>query len=77
LKIPDSLPLEKVGPILCAGITLFAPMKYWGAIDTTKKLSIGVVGIGGLGTMGIKLAKAAGHRVVAFSTSANKEAAAK
>ena len=56
---------------------MFSPLKYWGAIDTDKKLSIGIVGIGGLGTMGIKLAKAAGHRVVAFSTSANKEAIAK
>jgi D-arabinose 1-dehydrogenase-like Zn-dependent alcohol dehydrogenase len=68
LYVPESLPLEKVGPILCAGITLYSPLKYWGAIDSTKKLSIGIVGIGGLGTMGIKLAKAAGHRVVAFST---------
>ena len=62
---------------MCAGITLYAPMRYWGAIHTDKKLTIGIVGIGGLGTMGIKIAKAAGHRVVAFSTSAHKEASAK
>ena len=57
---------------MCAGITMFEPLKYWGAMDGTP-MTIGIVGIGGLGTMGIKIAKAAGHRVVAISTSANKE----
>jgi alcohol dehydrogenase (NADP+) len=65
--------LETAGPILCAGITMYEPLKYWGALEEGKKMTIGIVGIGGLGTMGIKLAKAAGHDVVAISTSANKE----
>jgi len=77
MKIPESVPLEKAGPILCAGITLWDPMRHWGATKEGAKMCIGIIGIGGLGTMGIKLAKALGHRVVAISTSANKEKLAK
>jgi len=77
IKIPDGIPLDKAAPILCAGITLYDPLKYWGATEPGKHMSIGIIGVGGLGTMGIKLAKALGHRVVAISTSANKEAMAK
>jgi uncharacterized zinc-type alcohol dehydrogenase-like protein len=76
LKIPSNLPIEKASPILCAGITMYDPLRHWGATKG-KKMTIGVVGIGGLGTMGIKLAKAMGHDVVAISTSAGKEALAK
>ena len=76
LKIPDSMPLEKVGPLLCAGITVYDPLRQWGA-TTGKPMTIGVAGIGGLGTMGIKLAKSLGHRVVAISSTAQKEALAK
>jgi len=61
---------------MCAGITLYDPLDYWGATKG-KQMCIGIIGIGGLGTMGIKMAKAMGHRVVAISTSANKEALAK
>lgn len=76
LRIPDGVPLDKAGPILCAGITLYDPLVHWGATKG-KKMTIGIVGIGGLGTMGIKLAKAMGHRVVAISTSNKKETMAK
>jgi len=76
LRIPDGIPLDKAGPILCAGITLYDPLVHWGA-TSGKKMTVGIVGIGGLGTMGIKLAKALGHRVVAISTSNNKEKMAK
>jgi uncharacterized zinc-type alcohol dehydrogenase-like protein len=76
IKIPDAIPLEKAGPILCAGITLYDPLKHWGACEG-KPMTIGIVGIGGLGTMGIKLAKALGHTVGAISTSKGKEALAK
>lgn len=72
MKIPDELPLEKVGPVLCAGITMYDPLRNWGA-TSGQKMTIGVIGIGGLGTMGVKLAKALGHKVVAVSTSKNKE----
>ena len=76
IKIPDGIPIEAAAPILCAGITMYDPLRHWGA-TAGKKMTIGVVGIGGLGTMGIKLSKALGHDVVAISTSANKEALAK
>ena len=72
LKIPSNLPLEKTAPILCAGITMWDPLRQWGATKG-KKMTIGVVGVGGLGTMGIKLSKSLGHDVVAISTSVGKE----
>ena len=66
--------LERTAPILCAGITMYDPLRHWGF---TKKEAgpkvVGIVGIGGLGTMGIKIANALGHHVVAISTSANKK----
>lgn len=71
IKIPNGIPLDRAGPILCAGITMYDPLKTYGA-TTGKKMTIGVIGVGGLGTMGIKLAKALGHRVIAVSTSENK-----
>lgn len=72
-KIPDGMELSKAGPIVCAGVTMWDPLKHWGATQPGKKMDIGIVGIGGLGTMGIKLASALGHRVVAISRSARKE----
>ena len=72
IKLPDSIPLEKVGPIMCAGITMYDPLRHWGA-TTGKMMCIGIIGVGGLGTMGIKLSKALGHRVVAISTSVGKK----
>lgn len=77
LKIPDEIPLQAAGPILCAGITMYDPLRYWGATKKDRVMKIGIVGIGGLGTMGIKLAKALGHEVYAISTSAHKETMAK
>lgn len=61
---------------MCAGITMYDPLKHWGATEG-KKMTIGVVGIGGLGTMAIKLSKALGHDVIAISTNPNKEEIAK
>merc|ERR1712166_355844 len=75
LKIPDGLPLEFTAPIMCAGITMYSPLKRHGA-TAGKKMTIGVIGIGGLGTMGVKLSAALGHGVVAISSSPNKEEAA-
>ena len=71
--------IEKTAPILCAGITMYSPLKHWGFAfqGHNKNKTVGVVGVGGLGTMGIKLAAALGHTVVAISTSANKEKVAK
>lgn len=64
--------MECAPPIMCAGITLYDPLRYWGACSG-KKMTIGIIGIGGLGTMGIKLAKALGHEVIAISTSEAKK----
>lgn len=77
IKIPDAVPLEKAGPIMCAGITMYEPLCYHGFKDCGKKKVVGIAGLGGLGTMGVKLAKAMGHDVMVISTSASKEALAK
>ncbi|WP_312511978.1 NAD(P)-dependent alcohol dehydrogenase [Massilia sp.] len=61
--------LAAVAPLLCAGITTYSPLRHWNAGPGKK---VGIVGIGGLGHMGIKLARAMGAHVVAFTTSENK-----
>src|SRR5690349_10378058 len=61
--------LAAVAPLLCAGITTYSPLRHWGAGPGKK---VGIVGIGGLGHMGIKLARAMGAHVVAFTTSESK-----
>lgn len=72
MKIPDEIPLDKAGPILCAGVTMYDPLRYHGATKG-KPMTIGIIGVGGLGTMGIKLSKALGHRVVAISRGTAKK----
>ena len=69
LRVPDGLDLSKASPLLCAGITTYSPLRHWQAGPGKK---VGVVGIGGLGHMGIKLAHAMGAHVVAFTTSESK-----
>lgn len=76
MKIPDAVPQEKAAPLFCAAITVYDPLRHYGACNG-EKMVIGIVGIGGLGTMGIKLAKALGHTVIAVSRTMDKEAAAK
>jgi len=66
--------LAAVAPLLCAGITTYSPLRHWNAGPGKK---VGIVGIGGLGHMGIKLAHAMGAHVVAFTTSESKREAAK
>ncbi|MBX8608728.1 NAD(P)-dependent alcohol dehydrogenase [Pseudomonas cichorii] len=66
--------LAAVAPLLCAGITTYSPLRHWQAGPGKK---VGIVGIGGLGHMGIKLAHAMGAQVVAFTTSESKREAAK
>jgi len=72
IKIPKCIPLEKAGPILCSGVTMYEPLKANGA-TTRADMKIGIVGVGGLGTMGIKIAKALNHHVTAISTSIHKK----
>lgn len=73
-RIPDSLDLEHAAPLLCAGITTYAPLKRWGLKAGDK---IGVAGLGGLGHMTAKLAKAMGAEVTVLTTSPEKADAAR
>eukprot|EP00088_Acartia_fossae_P005372 TRINITY_DN1236_c0_g1_i1.p1 TRINITY_DN1236_c0_g1~~TRINITY_DN1236_c0_g1_i1.p1 ORF type:complete len:377 (-),score=117.63 TRINITY_DN1236_c0_g1_i1:39-1118(-) len=75
IKIPDTYPLEKAGPIFCAAITMYSPLCHWKVKEGGKK--VGIIGIGGLGQMGVRIAKAMGNEVYAISTSPNKEESAK
>jgi len=74
VKIPEGYPLESAGPVFCAGVTMFTPLCNYGA--DKGGMNVGFVGIGGLGQMGIQLAKAMGNTVTAISTSLNKKQAA-
>ncbi|MEZ2231240.1 NAD(P)-dependent alcohol dehydrogenase [Microcoleus sp.] len=69
LQVPKNLNLAGVAPLLCAGITTYSPLRHH---NVTKGQKVGVVGLGGLGHMGVKLAKALGAHVVVFTTSPNK-----
>ncbi|MBL7715166.1 MAG: NAD(P)-dependent alcohol dehydrogenase [Bdellovibrionales bacterium] len=74
LKIKKGAPLDRIAPLLCAGITTYSPLKRYG---TKKGKKVGVVGLGGLGHMAVKIAKAMGAEVTVFSTSPGKEADAR
>ncbi|MBA4058593.1 MAG: hydroxyacid dehydrogenase, partial [Marivirga sp.] len=69
LRVPQNLDLAATAPLLCAGITTYSPLKHWQAGPGKR---VGVVGIGGLGHMAIKFAKAMGAHVVVFTTSSSK-----
>jgi uncharacterized zinc-type alcohol dehydrogenase-like protein len=66
LRVPENLDPAGVAPLLCAGITTYSPLRQWGAGPGKK---VGIVGLGGLGHMGVKLARAMGAHVVLFTTS--------
>ncbi|THG16457.1 hypothetical protein TEA_010224 [Camellia sinensis var. sinensis] len=74
LRFPDTLPADAGAPLLCAGITVYSPMKYYGMTEPGKHL--GVVGLGGLGHIAVKFGKAFGLKVTVISTSLKKEAEA-
>ncbi len=74
LSIPKGMDLAKTAPLLCAGITVYSPLKHWKVQPGDR---VGVVGLGGLGHMAVKIAKAMGAHVVVFTTSANKVIEAK
>ena len=69
LHIKEKKNLEGVAPLLCAGITTYSPLRHW---KVGKGQKVGIVGLGGLGHMGLKFAKAFGAHVVLFTTSASK-----
>lgn len=71
LKIPANLDPARAAPLLCAGITLYSPLRHWGA---GPGKTVGIVGLGGLGHMGVKLAHAMGAKTVLFTTSPGKVA---
>jgi alcohol dehydrogenase (NADP+) len=70
LSVPSDLDLAGAAPLLCAGITTYSPMRHWGVTEGKK---VGVVGLGGLGHMGVKFARALGAQVVVFTTSPHKK----
>jgi uncharacterized zinc-type alcohol dehydrogenase-like protein len=69
LHIPGNLDLAAAAPLLCAGITTYSPLRHW---DVGPGMKVGIVGIGGLGHMAVKLAKAMGAEVIVFTTSPEK-----
>jgi alcohol dehydrogenase (NADP+) len=69
LRIPDKLPLDRAAPLMCAGITLYSPLKHWKAGPGRK---VAIVGFGGLGHMGVKIAHALGAQVTVLSHSLKK-----
>ncbi|KAK9949334.1 hypothetical protein M0R45_004863 [Rubus argutus] len=74
VRIPDNLPLDGVAPLLCAGITTYSPLRYYG-LDKPG-MHLGVNGLGGLGHVAVKFAKVLGLKVTVISTSPNKKKAA-
>jgi uncharacterized zinc-type alcohol dehydrogenase-like protein len=71
LSMPSNLPLEACAPLLCAGITLYSPLRHWHAGPGRK---VAIIGLGGLGHMGVKLAHAMGAEVTVLSQSLKKQA---
>ncbi|XP_057794904.1 8-hydroxygeraniol dehydrogenase-like [Salvia miltiorrhiza] len=71
IRWPDNFPMDKGAPLLCAGITTYSPLRYYG-LDRPG-LHVGVVGLGGLGHVAVKFAKAFGTKVTVISTSAGKK----
>lgn len=69
LKIPTHLNPAKVAPLLCAGITTYSPLRHW---KVGPKQNVGIIGLGGLGHMGVKFARAFGANVTVFTSSPNK-----
>lgn len=69
LRVPENLDLAATAPLLCAGITTYSPLKRWNVGPGQK---VGIVGIGGLGHMAVKIAKAMGAEVIVFTTSPSK-----
>ncbi len=70
VNIPEGIPLENAAPLLCAGITTYSPLRHWGAGPGKK---VAIIGLGGLGHMGVKLAHAMGAEVTVLSRSLSKK----
>lgn len=70
MKIPDGMAAEQVAPLLCAGVTVYSPLNHFGLKQSG--LRGGILGLGGVGHMGVKIAKAMGHHVTVISSSDKK-----
>jgi len=71
VRIPENLSLEQAAPLLCAGVTVYSPMKHFGMTEAGKRC--GILGLGGVGHMGVKIAKAFGLHVTVISSSDKKK----
>jgi uncharacterized zinc-type alcohol dehydrogenase-like protein len=71
LRIPEGIGLDEAAPLLCAGITLYTPLTHWGAGPGRK---VAIIGMGGLGHMGVKIAHALGAEVTVLSQTLSKQA---
>lgn len=71
VKIPEGLPAEQAAPLLCAGLTVFSPLRHYNL--TQSGLKGAILGLGGVGHMGVKIAKAMGHHVTVISSSEKKK----
>ncbi len=69
VSVPKTLDIKSAAPLLCAGVTVYSPLKHWGV---SKGKNVGIVGIGGLGHLAIKIAKAMGAKVTVFTTTKAK-----
>ncbi|KAJ9675088.1 hypothetical protein PVL29_024153 [Vitis rotundifolia] len=76
VRVPENLPMDAVAPMLCAGITVYSPMKDTKMLESPGK-KLGIIGLGGLGHVAVKFAKAFGLHVTIISTSPSKEKEAK
>ncbi|KAH6832876.1 hypothetical protein C2S53_014387 [Perilla frutescens var. hirtella] len=76
IRVPENLPMDAAAPLMCAGITVYSPLKDNNLLETRGK-RVGVVGLGGLGHVAVKFAKAFDHHVTVISTSPSKEKEAK
>ncbi len=74
LAIPDGAPLDRTAPLLCAGITTYSPLRHW---EVGPGSRVGILGLGGLGHVGVRIAAALGAEVTVLSTSPEKEADAR
>jgi uncharacterized zinc-type alcohol dehydrogenase-like protein len=70
LRIPDNLPIDRAAPLMCAGITLYSPLMHWKA---GPGMTVGIIGFGGLGHMGVKIGHALGAEVTVLSHSTKKQ----
>ena len=74
IRVPDAVDLAAAAPLMCAGITVYSPLRHWGVTTSSQ---VAIVGMGGLGHLAVKLASALGAEVTVFTTSPDKESDAK